>query len=540
MRMHLTRLLLFVLALMVGVPAVAADVKLVARGLEPDPAEAGVAPQLELTVIGVSPLDVGSYSVRQTDRTQPAIKATQLIPFIEGNEPIAMAIVVLSDGNFFGYEGRTDVRDGVMAAIHRLATAGPPGSMATVVTYAKDATVAKAGVPLADLATFEVTADTSGPVAGRALVTGLTLGAAELAKLTPARKVLVVIGDFIDGDGGTAPSTPVRDLGRKLAEQGVQAAAIVYQPRGAAFREPGDVMKLDPVTRLQVHDEEAELVAQRTWEQVRKQAIEDAKYFTQDRVKTFTSIASGFPGAADNVATGIADRFYLRFPGYDKRTKARLTWDGKEHPLVLRVDGNDLAKVEATLAPAWSPPGGGSPWWLFVVIPIGLLAVAGAVVAVVRKPKPAAGPGPEAVAAAAAPTAGAPGAPGMAPGAPGGAPPAAGKAQKTQFINIGGDDVFPVVGWLVFLNGPQRFKTHKLASGVTKVGTSKESDISIDDGYMSTNHALVVVSADGFTLQDNSSTNGTFVNNARVAKHELADGDVVMFGRTQLKFKATI
>ena len=54
---------------------------------------------------------------------------------------------------------------------------------------------------------------------------------------------------------------------------------------------------------------------------------------------------------------------------------------------------------------------------------------------------------------------------------------------KTQFINLAGDDVFPIVGWLVFLNGPQKFKTHKLGSGVTKIGTGKESDIVISAAY---------------------------------------------------------
>ena len=129
-----------------------------------------------------------------------------------------------------------------------------------------------------------------------------------------------------------------------------------------------------------------------------------------------------------------------------------------------------------------------------------------------------------------------PGAPG--PGGP--PPPSSGKPQKTQFINLAGDDVFPVVGWLVFLNGPQKFKTHKLPSGVTKIGTGKESDIVIDDGYMSTNHAFVMATPDGFFLEDSNSTNGTFLNNNRVRKQELNDNDVVMVGRTQLKFKATI
>ena len=527
--MHLPRPL-FLSALVATVASIAiarADVTLETTVLDPE--VKGAAPTLQVTVIGASPGDLASYALKQGDKASSPIKAAKLVPFLEGPDAIGMVVVVLADGNWLANQGRSDIADSVQAAFVSLAAAGPKGSQVSVVTYAEAATVVKSAVPLAELASLKLTPGPTGPKAQRALAAGLKAGVAELDKLSGKRKVLVVIGDGVDGAGASAPSTAIRDIGKQLTDKKVMAAAMIYQIRAAEFGQPETPMKLDPVTKQQVPDEDAGAELDRAWRQTLKQAVEDAKFMTSDHASELTSKA-GFAVAADSVAGELADRFYLQFPGYDKVAKVGLTWDGKAHPLVLRVDGNDLATIEATLEPKWSAGGGGTPVWLFIVIPVALIGV-GAGVMMAMKKKPA-------TAAASAPGAPAPGAPGAAPGAPGGAAP--GKPMKTQFINLAGDDVFPIVGWLVFLNGPQKFKTHKLGSGVTKIGTDKASDIVIDDGYMSTNHALVLTTPDGFTLQDNTSRNGTFVNNQRVSKHELQDSDVVTFGQTQLKFKATI
>jgi pSer/pThr/pTyr-binding forkhead associated (FHA) protein len=112
-------------------------------------------------------------------------------------------------------------------------------------------------------------------------------------------------------------------------------------------------------------------------------------------------------------------------------------------------------------------------------------------------------------------------------------------AQKTQMFNIGGGgDGFPIVGWIVPLNGPNQFQTFKLNQGLTKVGTGGAANIIVSDGFMSTEHAEIMCSPDGFTLLDKGSTNGTFVNDHRVAKHELVDNDVFTLGKTNFKFKS--
>jgi pSer/pThr/pTyr-binding forkhead associated (FHA) protein len=108
---------------------------------------------------------------------------------------------------------------------------------------------------------------------------------------------------------------------------------------------------------------------------------------------------------------------------------------------------------------------------------------------------------------------------------------------KTMAINISSGDGVPVVGWIVPINGPQQFQTLKLFAGVTKVGNAHGAHILIHDAFMSGEHAHVVMSPNGFTLIDNGSTNGTFVNERRVQRHELIDNDVIKFGKTDCKFK---
>ena len=60
-----------------------------------------------------------------------------------------------------------------------------------------------------------------------------------------------------------------------------------------------------------------------------------------------------------------------------------------------------------------------------------------------------------------------------------------------------------------------------------------------DDPTVSTRHAEVALRGGLFVVTDLGSTNGTFVNNQRITQPtRLADGDLLRFGNTQLKFRA--
>ena len=56
---------------------------------------------------------------------------------------------------------------------------------------------------------------------------------------------------------------------------------------------------------------------------------------------------------------------------------------------------------------------------------------------------------------------------------------------------------------------------------------------------MPTRRRNVLPTSDGFTLVDLGSTNGTSVNNRRVAEHALRDGDIITIGSTVIHFEAS-
>ncbi len=68
------------------------------------------------------------------------------------------------------------------------------------------------------------------------------------------------------------------------------------------------------------------------------------------------------------------------------------------------------------------------------------------------------------------------------------------------------------------------------------IGRTATSDIQLDMDNVSRNHALVTRTALGWVLRDLGSTNGTFVNEARVDERALKDGDQIRIGRAMLKF----
>ena len=74
----------------------------------------------------------------------------------------------------------------------------------------------------------------------------------------------------------------------------------------------------------------------------------------------------------------------------------------------------------------------------------------------------------------------------------------------------------------------------------TFVGRDAESDIRLDgDEFASARHARIDPRADGVWVEDLGSTNGTFVNGAKVtAARQLRLGDTLRIGQTELRLDA--
>ena len=114
------------------------------------------------------------------------------------------------------------------------------------------------------------------------------------------------------------------------------------------------------------------------------------------------------------------------------------------------------------------------------------------------------------------------------------------QAMKTQaFVmdSAGGPGSVQLLGWIVPLQGPQRGELFTLAP-VTTIGTDPKCTVVLTDKFMSAKHAEIKAENGMWILRDVGSTNGTYVNNKRVDRHELVDNDFIKFGSAMLKFKS--
>jgi len=70
----------------------------------------------------------------------------------------------------------------------------------------------------------------------------------------------------------------------------------------------------------------------------------------------------------------------------------------------------------------------------------------------------------------------------------------------------------------------------------TTIGRRPANDIHLDNLAVSGDHAVIVKTDNDFYVEDLDSTNGTLVNNEVTKKHLLQHGDVIAFGKFQLKY----
>jgi hypothetical protein len=70
----------------------------------------------------------------------------------------------------------------------------------------------------------------------------------------------------------------------------------------------------------------------------------------------------------------------------------------------------------------------------------------------------------------------------------------------------------------------------------TRIGRSPECEVFLDDVTVSRNHALLVERDGGFSVEDQGSLNGTFVNRRRIDSVRLEHGDELQIGKYRLTF----
>ena len=98
-----------------------------------------------------------------------------------------------------------------------------------------------------------------------------------------------------------------------------------------------------------------------------------------------------------------------------------------------------------------------------------------------------------------------------------------------------------VTGRLVVVKSPDLVegRDFELDSAQLTIGRGGQNDITIrSDEYASARHARFEPRQDGVWVQDLGSTNGTYLNGARLERpRRLSDGDVVRIGETDLRYQ---
>lgn len=90
---------------------------------------------------------------------------------------------------------------------------------------------------------------------------------------------------------------------------------------------------------------------------------------------------------------------------------------------------------------------------------------------------------------------------------------------------------------VVIARGPQKGSRFLITAEGVSIGRSTESAIFLDDVTVSRSHAQIKREGNGsFILIDNSSLNGTYLNNISVQKNVLKSGDEIQIGKFHFVF----
>ena len=113
------------------------------------------------------------------------------------------------------------------------------------------------------------------------------------------------------------------------------------------------------------------------------------------------------------------------------------------------------------------------------------------------------------------------------------------KTQAFVLDSSGGPGSVQLLGWLVPLQGAHRGELFTLQpKNVIGNGSDATVTMVLNDKFMSSKHAEIAAENGLWILRDTGSTNGTYVNNRRVDRHELVDNDFIKFGSAMMKFKS--
>lgn len=98
-----------------------------------------------------------------------------------------------------------------------------------------------------------------------------------------------------------------------------------------------------------------------------------------------------------------------------------------------------------------------------------------------------------------------------------------------------------LVGWLVSYTLDNMGVDFKLYEGRNMIGRDNDCAVCIQDQSVTAKHALILYRAGKYTITDQQSSNGTFVNDQDIdlEPYPLKDGDNIKVGQTVFKFRSS-
>ena len=99
-----------------------------------------------------------------------------------------------------------------------------------------------------------------------------------------------------------------------------------------------------------------------------------------------------------------------------------------------------------------------------------------------------------------------------------------------------------LVGWLVTYSNDPLGMDYKLFEGRNIIGRDMDCNISVNDGRVSAKHAVILYRAGKYSITDQQSSHGTYVNDEDIELNPryLNDGDIICVGKTIFKFRTSL
>ncbi len=89
---------------------------------------------------------------------------------------------------------------------------------------------------------------------------------------------------------------------------------------------------------------------------------------------------------------------------------------------------------------------------------------------------------------------------------------------------------------IIFVSGPRSGREVVLGESLVSLGRALDNSVALKDLDVSVYHLVIRCTAQGFFVEDQSSTNGTRVNGSPVSNMRLSDGDSIELGNSELRF----